>query len=93
MTKREFAHLHPGQDQSMHATLPPDLAQAAIEAGWAELHPVARTGLIPPTTVMLYAPRDQDELDVIYRLGVASYRYAGGHVPPAAGSPDAKERA
>jgi len=26
MMEREFAHLHPGHDQSLHATLPPDLA-------------------------------------------------------------------
>lgn len=81
MIDREFAHLHPGQDQSLHAALPPELAQAAIDAGWAELHPVARTGLIPPTVVMIYAPRNQEELEVIYSLVVASYRYAGGSLP------------
>lgn len=80
MIEREFAHLHPGPDQSLHAALPPDLAQAAIDRGWAELHPVARMGLIPPTTVMLYAPRDDEELDVVYGLVVASYRFAGGRL-------------
>lgn len=79
MIDREFAHLHPGRDQSLHAALPPDLAQAAIDAGWAELHPVARMGLIPPT-VMLYAPRDEEEMDVVYSLVVASYRFAGGRL-------------
>lgn len=83
MIEREFAHLHPGEDQSLHATLPADLAAAAIDAGWAELHPVARRGLIPPTTVMLYAPRDVHELDVIYGLVVAAYRFAGGRLPAA----------
>ena len=81
MIEREFAHLHPGADQSLHATLPPDLTQAAINAGWAELHLVARRGLIPPTTVMLYAPRDAAELEVIYGLLVESYRFAGGRLP------------
>jgi hypothetical protein len=81
MIEREFAHLHPGRDQSLHAALPADLAQAAIDAGWAELHPVARRGLIPPNTVMLYAPRDADELEVIYHLALASYRFAGGSLP------------
>jgi hypothetical protein len=81
MIEREFAHLHPGRDQSLHAALPPDLAQAAIDAGWAELHPVARMGLIPPSVVMVYAPRDEDELDVVYALVVASYRFAGGQLP------------
>jgi hypothetical protein len=81
MIEREFAHLHPGRDQSLHATLPPDLAEAAIEAGWAELHPVARMGYIPATTVMLYAPRDLDELEVVYGLILASYGFAGGSAP------------
>jgi hypothetical protein len=78
MIEREFAHLHPGGDQSLHLTLPPALAQEAIDSGWAELHPVARMGYIPATTVMVYAPRDEDELEVVYGLVQASYRYAGG---------------
>jgi hypothetical protein len=81
MIGREFAHLHPGRDQSLHAALPADVARAAIEAGWAELHPVAMRGLIPPNTVMLYAPRDVKELDVIYGLVLESYRFAGGSSP------------
>lgn len=81
MIEREFAHLHPRGDQSLHACLPPDLAQAAIDAGWAELHPVARMGLIPPTAVMLYAPRDDEELDLVYGLVVGSYLFAGGRLP------------
>jgi hypothetical protein len=81
MLEREFAHLHPGADQSLHATLPPELAAAAIEAGWAELHPVARMGYIPATTVMLYAPRNMEELDTVFGLLLASYRFAGGRLP------------
>jgi hypothetical protein len=60
------------------STLPLDVAQAAIDAGWAELHPVARAGLLPPTAVMLYAPRDEAELAVIERLVEASHRFARG---------------
>jgi hypothetical protein len=73
---REFAHLHPEPDRSLHAMLPLDVAEQAIEAGWAEVHPVARMGLIPPTAVMLYAPRDEDELDVVERLVRASHAFA-----------------
>jgi hypothetical protein len=32
-------------EHSLHAMLPPDVAQAAVDAGWAELHPAARAGL------------------------------------------------
>jgi hypothetical protein len=73
---REFAHLHPDPDHSLHAMLPEDVANAAIEAGWAEIHPVARMGMIPPTAVMLYAPRDETELDVVERLVQASHAFA-----------------
>ena len=78
---REFAHLHPGADHSLHAMLPPDLAEEAVLAGWAEQHPVARRGLIPANAVMLYAPRDDEELDVVTGLVEASYAFAstGGH--------------
>jgi luciferase-like monooxygenase len=81
MIDREFAHLHPGADASAHATLPPDLVTAAVAAGWAELHPVARLGYIPATTVMIFAPRNDEELDVVYGLLLASYRFAGGRLP------------
>jgi hypothetical protein len=73
---REFAHLHPSPDRSLHAMLPPDVRDAAIDAGWAEVHPVARRGLIPDTAVMLYAPRDEGELDVVERLVRASHAFA-----------------
>lgn len=54
----------------------PGIGREAIEAGWAETHPVARMGLIPPTAVMLYAPRDEAELDVIEALVQASHAFA-----------------
>jgi hypothetical protein len=78
MIEREFAHLHPGQDQSLHMALPLDVVKTAIEAGWAEHHPVARMGLIPETAVMVYAPRNQQELDVVFELVLTSYGFAGG---------------
>ena len=76
LIEREFAHLHPAPDHSLHAMLPPELVDEAIEAGWAEHHPVALRGLIPRTAVMLYAPRDEPELDVIERLVRASHAFA-----------------
>jgi hypothetical protein len=78
MIGTEFAHLHPGADQSLHAMLPWDLVREAIAAGWAEEHPVARRGLIPRTAVMLYAPRDDDERAVVEALVRASHAFARG---------------
>jgi Family of unknown function (DUF5519) len=73
---REFAHLHPAPDHSLHAMLPTETVAEAVAAGWAEPHPVALRGLIPPTAVMLYAPRDEAELEVIEGLVRASHAFA-----------------
>jgi len=76
MVGREFCHVHAQGDLSLHATLPVSLAEAAERAGWAEPHFLVRTGQAPPTVVLLYAPRDEAEGDVILRLVRASYEFA-----------------
>ncbi len=76
--EREFAHIHPMPDGSLHAALPPEVAQEAVEKGWAEQHPVAR---MPQNVVMIYAPRNAEEIEVVAGLVVEAYRYAGGGLP------------
>jgi hypothetical protein len=78
MIGHEFAHLHPGPDQSLHAMLPPALAEEAVDAGWAEPHPMARLGFIPGTAVMIYAPRDDAAREVVEGLVRASHAFARG---------------
>lgn len=78
MIGNEFAHLHPAPDLSLHAMLPPSLAEEAIEAGWAEQHPVARRGLIAANAVMLYAPRDDAEREIVEQLVRAAHAFARG---------------
>src|ERR671913_1714513 len=79
MIGREFAHIHPMPDGSLHAALPPEVAGEAVEKGWAEQHPVARLGYIPENVVMIYAPRDESELEIVLKLVEESRRYAGGN--------------
>ena len=74
----EFAHVHPAFDGSLHAKLPHALALAAIEAGWAEPHPMAARRGPPITNVMLYGPRDGGELETVFELVRCSYRFARG---------------
>src|SRR5215204_2460681 len=81
MIGREFAHIHPMPDGSLHAALPPEVAQEAIVKGWAEQHPMARMGYIPQNVVMIYAPRDAEEIEVVAELVMEAYRHAGGAVP------------
>ncbi len=74
---REIGHFHPW-DGSLHIVLPPGLATAAVAAGWAEVHPVARAGLAPENRVMLFGPRDEAEVDVLFGLIEAAVRRASG---------------
>ncbi|WP_433632808.1 luciferase family protein [Nocardia sp. CA-120079] len=74
----EFAHLHGYDDGSLHMCLPKDIAAEAIAQGWAELHPMARQRFLPETLLMVYGPRDLDELEVIWRLVRISHGFARG---------------
>ena len=89
MVGREFAHLHPPPDQSLHITLPERRAREAIQAGWAEFHPLVEEGQLPPTVVMVYAPRDEAELTVVSGLVRESYQFARGREPVAGSDPAA----
>ncbi|MFN2484366.1 MAG: luciferase family protein [Candidatus Limnocylindria bacterium] len=76
---REFTHIHP--DGSLHLPLAEDRAEQAVRAGWAEVHPVARArgrkGL-----VLVYTPRDFEELEVIWGLVLDSYCHVTGMPRP-----------
>lgn len=78
MRGTEFAHLHPAYDGSLHLALPADLARAVIEAGWGEPHPMVAMGVMPATQLMVYGPRDREELEVVWRILQESYAYARG---------------
>jgi hypothetical protein len=45
---REFAHVHPPHDGSLHVVLSPDDCSAVVAAEWGELHPLAESGQAPP---------------------------------------------
>lgn len=77
MIGREFAHQHPASDGSLHMTLNPRTHALALAGGWAEPHPLAGR-FAPSTTTLVYGPRDEAELEVIWWLVQQSYRYASG---------------
>lgn len=74
----EFAHLHGPGDGSLHMSLPLEITAEAVEQGWAEPHPMVRAGYLPPTLVMVYGPRDLEELEVIWQLVRISHDEAFG---------------
>lgn len=78
MLDTEFAHAHPTPDFSFHLTLPEPLRSEAIEAGWVEPHPMAGYPGVSGLIVLMFAPRDLEELAVAQRLVNASWAYARG---------------
>ncbi len=73
---REFAHLHP--DGSLHASLPPTLAEMAVKAGWAASHPWADQRPGWEGFVMILTPVNFDELEVVFGLVVDSFEFVTG---------------
>lgn len=73
---REFAHVHP--DGSLHVSLHPATARAAVEAGWAVAHPWAGRRPGWEGFVMIYTPLTEDELAVVVQLVRGSYEFVTG---------------
>jgi hypothetical protein len=77
---REFAHVH--TDGSLHASLEPELARAAVDAGWATPHPWADQRPGWEGFVMIYTPTTEAELEVVLHLVRESYTYVTGRPAP-----------
>jgi hypothetical protein len=77
----EVCHVHPS-DGSMHMTLHPADAKIMIESGWGERHPLARGGwcrrFVPREFVLIYAPRDVDEIEVVMDIVAAGIWWVAG---------------
>lgn len=84
---QEFGHIHPPYDGSLHLNVPTSVAERLIELGWAEYHFAVKLGWAPPLVVMLYGPRDREELEVAQAIVETSYIAAGGALRDAAGRP------
>jgi len=78
MIGNEFAHVHPQYDGSLHMMLPEDVVATLLERGWGEPHPMAASGMIPKTAVMVFAPRDDAEIETVLSVLKVSYDFALG---------------
>lgn len=76
---REFAHLHPAEDGSLHLALPPAHAADLVARGWGRTHPLAGTR-VTPGFVMLFGPRDDAELETVAGVVATSHAYAAGRL-------------
>lgn len=72
MIGREFAHIHPAYDGSLHMALSATDFQHVIDQQWGEKHPLAGMGPIPETIVLVYAPRNIEEMDIVMKIVDAS---------------------
>lgn len=77
----EVMHCH-DLDGSMHLVLHPADAQIVIRQGWGERHPLGRGGwmgyFVPSGIMMVYAPRDEHELEVVKEIVAAACWWHGG---------------
>ncbi|KIW49072.1 hypothetical protein PV05_10786 [Exophiala xenobiotica] len=87
VSEGELGHIH--GDASMHLYFSPADAKVIIEKGWAERHRCARTQpwwlggkkykwKIGESFLIVYAPRDEEELEVLQILIRASARFMTG---------------
>lgn len=77
----EFAHLHGSRDGSLHIRLTDADARELLVKGWGELHLMAGPRGLPTGLVMVYAPRDEEEVSIIMSIITASYKFVRGEAP------------
>ncbi|RAK97099.1 uncharacterized protein BO80DRAFT_438000 [Aspergillus ibericus CBS 121593] len=84
----EVCHAHPS-DGSLHLTLHPADVKLVIERGWGQRHPLTRESwwwcylrTVPTGFVMLYAPRNRDELETVLEIIRAAAWWVSGEELP-----------
>lgn len=68
---REFAHFH--ADGSMHVVLSDENERAVLDAGWGIPHVYHHRGV---KEMLIFAPRDADEMETVKAIVLASYENA-----------------
>ncbi|EGN98947.1 hypothetical protein SERLA73DRAFT_181691 [Serpula lacrymans var. lacrymans S7.3] len=80
--RREITHIHQEKDFSLHAILAPQDCKLLIERGWAERHPLANSVApslgLPKEYLLIYSPRDVEELEMVERIIVAAIGFQTG---------------
>ncbi|WP_316505637.1 luciferase family protein [Nitrosopumilus sp.] len=70
LDSREFTHLH--LDGSIHTMVAEDIRNEIISKGWGVKHP------LDTVSVLVYAPRDEQELEILKEIIKKSYEFATG---------------
>ncbi|KAJ5484045.1 hypothetical protein N7539_005841 [Penicillium diatomitis] len=85
----EIAHIHSGHDYSVHAVLAPADCKKVIDAGWGQRHAFSGTSAmtflslgtipnIPSEYLLIYAPRNDAEVDIVMEIISASVKFMTG---------------
>ncbi|KAJ7238279.1 hypothetical protein B0H12DRAFT_1137712 [Mycena haematopus] len=76
-TKREIAHMHDYHDYTLHLALAAQDGKEVVSKGWGQRHPLAGPGVPGPPTewTFIYAPRDDEEVQVVETIIEASIGY------------------
>ncbi len=72
---REFCHLH--EDGSFHTVVDVAIEDEIIQKQWGVRHMYYDRGV---KEMLVYAPRDKDELIIAKRIITESYKYASGDI-------------
>ncbi|KAE8315938.1 fungal-specific transcription factor domain-containing protein [Aspergillus transmontanensis] len=71
----EIAHAHPA-DNSLHVLLSPADARTVIEAAWGRRFAVP--SMVPPGWIMVYAPRNSEEVELVSQIVRAGIQWTTG---------------
>jgi hypothetical protein len=75
----EFGHLHRPVDGSMHMLLPLAFSVIALGKGWGTIHPLSEDISGENSEyVMIFGPRDDDELKTIWIIAQIAYYHGRG---------------
>jgi hypothetical protein len=85
-TRGEIAHVHAGKDGSVHVVLSPRDCETVIQKGWGQRHAFSGVGILqkiagfslPVNYVLVYAPRDEEEVEISMMIVKAAVRFMTG---------------
>ena len=69
---------HSSDPGSMHLTLSAHNAKYVIDQGWGEDHYLVTQGHWPKGLVMIFSPRDDEELEQVKTIVAKSFEFASG---------------
>ncbi|KAK3215337.1 hypothetical protein GRF29_19g2929602 [Pseudopithomyces chartarum] len=84
-TRGEISHVHAGLDGSFHVVLHPADCKKVLERGWGQRHAFSGSNLnpvlpvnIPVNYLLIYAPRNDAEVEIAITIIRAGIRYMTG---------------